>query len=249
MIFIMEQIRFQGRICSVKNNLKNEKYIIISRKRVYLSSIRYRYRYVFSSGAPARDSIILAHNSETSERKESYQLGKLQSVPEDGLTSFAFFRKYAQYEEGRDYIKDGADNELDIVQVLHHHPHKNILGIFSIEKENKFYDAELLDMNVYDLHKESFYCDLRNCLVAMHRLGIVYIDIHTSNYGWSRKDGCWKFFDFDNSGIVDSKTGDWIIKPYESENYKRGVQMTNNKFEMDFMLLDDLFKQHRKSSC
>jgi serine/threonine protein kinase len=57
----------------------------------------------------------------------------------------------------------------------------------------------------------------------LQSLGIMYIDWKPDNIGIS-KDGTYKLFDFDVSGVIDLKTNKWIIEPLHYWNYNKSIE-------------------------
>jgi serine/threonine protein kinase len=57
----------------------------------------------------------------------------------------------------------------------------------------------------------------------LQNLGIMYIDWKIDNIGKS-KDGKYKLFDFDASGIVNLKTNKWTLEPAEFWSYKEATK-------------------------
>jgi hypothetical protein len=143
-----------------------------------------------------------------------------------------------------DYIRDTGYIELCIVNIVAQHQCPELLRIYGIS--NSFYDAELLDIN----HKDTSAMarDVFECLCALHRLGIVYVDLSRDNIGYSTLDRRWKVFDFDCSGIFD--LGDptkWVVEPGPYENYKRAMsclESTFNLCEIDMYMFDHVFGQN-----
>ena len=91
-------------------------------------------------------------------------------------------------------------------------PHKNLIRIYSVNKnkkeiimekvnDNKYGDTS--KKNVYPTHKEinKFLKDIKLSLKQLKKLGIVYADLKMMNTGYSKKDKVWKIFDFDFSAI------------------------------------------------
>lgn len=99
-----------------------------------------------------------------------------------------FFRKYTE-----------DDNERIICKKIFENPHKNIVTLYGLS--NNHIDMEYLD--TVDAFNENMIDDIKNALEHLHNLKIVYIDLRKDNIGFSKKDNCYKLFDFNMSGIVD----------------------------------------------
>ena len=56
----------------------------------------------------------------------------------------------------------------------------------------------------------------------LQSLGIMYIDWKIDQIGIS-KDGKYKLFDFDVSGLIDLKTNEWIVEPLHFWSYNKAI--------------------------
>ena len=163
-------------------------------------------------------------------------------IPEKNEEGNFFFRKYINDPVKCHYLL----NELYICEELMSSPQKrNILQVYKVDKgPQRHIDIELLETNI---SKQQFIDwggvqDIQNCLEYLHSMGIVYIDFKIDNIGYSKKDRCFKLFDFDCSGLVnpaDSKK--WVFRPFIGYNYQdaceKGLFGINQcKFEGDWFL-------------
>lgn len=57
----------------------------------------------------------------------------------------------------------------------------------------------------------------------LQSLGIIYIDWKADNTGIS-DDGEIKLFDFNASGLINTETKEWIIKPEEWWSYNKAIR-------------------------
>jgi hypothetical protein len=82
---------------------------------------------------------------------------------------------------------------------------------------------------------------------------VVYIDLHVENVGWSSIDNCWKIFDFNMSGLLQSPISgvcinDWQIEPQNSIIFKKIKQLN---LDYDKIMYDekakDYFNDEKKS--
>jgi hypothetical protein len=122
-----------------------------------------------------------------------------------------FFRKSLAYDET-------GYNEFQIAKILLENPSNNIVHIYKISE--RFIDMELLETQI--LIDRSVRLKIRKIKEFLQNLGIMYIDWKMDNFGIDG-DGNLKIFDFDCSGIIDTKTNAWILRPPLYFNYKNAV--------------------------
>lgn len=114
--------------------------------------------------------------------------------------------------------------ERCVVRMLLDTPQDNIVTIYDIRPG--YVDMEFLDTNYDD--KSTLIIDISRALDQLHGLNVVYIDLKMDNVGYSKKDNCWKLFDFDVCGIVkEGSTSEWLIHPCEY-SYKE-----DNLYDLD----------------
>jgi len=106
--------------------------------------------------------------------------------------------------------------ENTIVEILMKNPHPNIVKYFTINKY--FVDMEELDIN--DINIDEVKVIMRDVKDFLQSLGIMYIDWKIDNIGRG-KDGAYKLFDFDVSGVIDINNNEWIVKPQLFWIYKK----------------------------
>lgn len=126
-----------------------------------------------------------------------------------------FFRKlYPQKRKGN----DTRHIEKQIVEILMNNPHPNIVTFYDVN--DRYLDMEELDSphsnpEFYDNFKDETLI-IRKAMIDvkdfLQKLGIMYIDWKYDNIA-KGKDGNYKLFDFDASGIVDLHTNRWKVKP------------------------------------
>lgn len=153
-----------------------------------------------------------------------------------------FFRKCLNRFE------DYAQTELEIVERIQQtsFPTSNLVTIYNINREEGYYDMELLDVTnishtytTYSQYKQ----DIKTALNQLHALNIVYIDIKDDNIGYSHVDRRWKLFDFDVSGVVDTENPlQWKYPPVPFYNYKKAMRLIKEqKIKLTYLQeLDDL---------
>ena len=130
----------------------------------------------------------------------------------------SFFRKMFYYSdpptEKQKYL---VHVEKSIVSILMKNPHPNIVKFFKIT--NSFVDME--ELNTKDVNIDEAIKVMKGVKDFLQSLGIAYIDWKLDNIG-KDKDGIYKLFDFDVSGIFHKN--DWLVKPVEFFNYKRATK-------------------------
>lgn len=135
-----------------------------------------------------------------------------------------FFRKvfYDDKANTERYIdlRKAANAEIQISSILIKNPFPNIVTFYEIN--NDYIDMEELDVET-KLNPEKVKETMEKVKDFLQSLGIMYIDWKIDNIGIS-KDGTYKLFDFDVSGLVDLKTNDWIIKPLEYWSYNTAIE-------------------------
>ena len=135
-----------------------------------------------------------------------------------------FFRKvfYNDKNNTEKYIesRQAANAEIQISSILIKNPFPNIVTFYEIN--NDYIEMEELDVET-KLNPEKVTETMEKVKDFLQSLGIMYIDWKIDNIGIS-KDGTYKLFDFDVSGLVDLKTNDWIIKPLEYWSYNNAIE-------------------------
>ena len=142
-----------------------------------------------------------------------------------------FFRKMFYYSHPPKMNEKKVVNaETKIVNILQlHKQHPNIVKYFDINK--RYVDMEEIDTKNIDLNEA--YEAMKHVKDFLQSLGIMYIDWKIDNIG-KGKDGKYKLFDFDSSGIIDVETNEWILKPMEFWSYKEAIKRGNtNPIEID----------------
>ena len=137
-----------------------------------------------------------------------------------------FFRKVFYYDETSSDIEKKkklaqvAEAEIAIVNILMNNPHPNIATYYQVNKD--YVEMEKLNTRAKKNQKK-----IINTMTIvkdfLQSLGIMYIDWKDDNIGIA-KDGTYKLFDFDASGLVHLKTNKWIVKPVEYWSYKKAIE-------------------------
>jgi serine/threonine protein kinase len=137
-----------------------------------------------------------------------------------------FFRKlYPRKRKGN----DTRHIEKQIVEILMNNPHPNIVTFYDVN--DRYLDMEELDSphsnpEFYDNFKDETLI-IRKAMIDvkdfLQKLGIMYIDWKYDNIA-KGKDGNYKLFDFDGSGIVDLHTNMWKVKPPNYWTFNRAKE-------------------------
>jgi serine/threonine protein kinase len=131
---------------------------------------------------------------------KAYKLdSSIQDIHETLEDGTCFFRKFLKLYEDV--------HEMEIIRIIASVASPHLLRIYKVGPT--YYDAELLDLTYSDV--SSLKDDICTCLHVLHELGIVHLDIHSHNVGYSHVDKCWKLFDFDCSGVVGNMG--WNVRP------------------------------------
>jgi hypothetical protein len=139
-----------------------------------------------------------------------------------------FFRKVFYLDESNSNIEkknrlaQAANAEYKISSILIKNPFPNIVTFYEVNKE--YIEMEALDTNITTkLNSEKLKETMKKVKDFLQSLGIMYIDWKTDNIGIS-KDGTYKLFDFDVSGLIDLTTNKWIIEPLHFWSYNKAIE-------------------------
>jgi serine/threonine protein kinase len=145
-----------------------------------------------------------------------------------------FFRKVFYIAETNSDIEkkirleQAAKAEIYIVKLLMKNPNPNIVTFYEIN--DKYVEMEELDITT-KLDKNKLISIMEKVKDFLQSLGIMYIDWKPDNIGIS-KDGIYKLFDFDVSGVIDLNNPNvWKVKPLEYYSYNKAIKngITNPK--------------------
>ena len=103
--------------------------------------------------------------------------------------------------------------ELIISKKIMENPNPYIVTIYDVNNEHSTVDMELLTTD-YELNHENITkinVTIKEALNYLHSINIMYIDWKYDNIGIS-KDGTFKLFDFDSSGIATPDNKEWLIR-------------------------------------
>jgi len=154
-----------------------------------------------------------------------FEDGRMKKT-EETFDGKPFFRKVFYYDETstdmeqKIRLAQAAKAEIAIVNILIQNPFPNIATYYKVN--NKYVEMEELDTRT-KLNPEKLIETMKKVKDFLQSLGIMYIDWKSDNIGLG-KDGEYKLFDFDASGIIDLKTNDWIVKPVEYWNYRKAIE-------------------------
>jgi serine/threonine protein kinase len=153
----------------------------------------------------------------------------------------SFFRKMFYYSDPTTEKQNHLVHvEKSIVSILMENPHPNIVKFFKIT--NRFVDME--ELNTKDVNIDEAIKVMKGVKDFLQRLGIAYIDWKIDNIG-KDKDGIYKLFDFDVSGIFDKDKNNWLVKPVEFFNYNKAIKngYTTPKDIDNFLFLNFVKKE------
>ena len=141
---------------------------------------------------------------------------------------------------GWDIMKKRYKTEQLIAKRLKSHPNKNIGQIYAVTKN--YLDMELLNPLTVN-NKKKFHQTMKKIKQYLHNLDIMYIDWKLNNIGVD-KNGIYKLYDFDGSGIVEKKDKTkWLVKPplvwqyitSEKHGCKTPIEIDNCSFDMNIL--------------
>ena len=130
------------------------------------------------------------------------------------------FEDISDKHDGNEIFRKMTRNirEFKICEILKENPHENIVTIYKIndfgindngkQVDNCYIDMEVLDTNLERFSLDEIRTTMKGVKDFLQKLGIVYIDWKPDNIGIDNK-GKLKLFDFDVSGLIDTKTGEW----------------------------------------
>ena len=103
--------------------------------------------------------------------------------------------------------------ELIISKKIMENPNPYIVNIYDVNDEKNTIDMELLKLD-YELNDENIkkiQTTVKEALKYLHSINVMYIDWKYDNIGLS-KDGNFKLFDFDASGIANDTNKEWLLR-------------------------------------
>ena len=156
-----------------------------------------------------------------------------------------FFRKMTNSIEERKIYSILKEHQNDI------NYNQNIVKIYRIDNSDNYVDIELLDVDKnidFNDNKNLFinFKDNKNLLLDLksylQKLGIVYIDWKPDQFGVD-SNNIIKIFDFNASGIIDTKTKKWInwASPMWSFNKAFDEQKLRDPIEIDDYIFNNIF--------
>jgi serine/threonine protein kinase len=125
------------------------------------------------------------------------------------------------FDFSRSDLAEGSKAEFEITSILKNNPDPNIVKYFDIN--DKYIDMEEL-VNLSESYDHSeLVKQMRRAKKFLQGLGIMYIDWKLDNIG-KGKDGNYKLFDFDASGLIDLSSNSWKIEPLHYYSYNEAIK-------------------------
>ena len=137
-------------------------------------------------------------------------------------------------------------NEIKLCKLIQKNPHKNIVKIYNVG--SNYIDMELLNTDIHEKDISVVKYTMNEVKRYLQNLGLMYIDWKLDNVGISVKDGHYKLFDFDVSGLIDRKSKKWKIKPPIYAAYRKAIangaktpnEIDNSAFTSGFLEYTDV---------
>lgn len=159
--------------------------------------------------------------------------GKLINYKGNTKYKYPFIRKML------DLSQKSFRNEVAIAKKIMKNPCDNVVNVLHInEGDEAFIDYQKVDttINSDDPSKEEsqilekYNKDIKQGLLNLHKVNIIYIDLKFDNTGYDHFSNQWKIFDFDASGICSKDKMKWVVKPLDYAVYRFVKNCENNKF-------------------
>jgi len=140
-----------------------------------------------------------------------------------------------------DLSQKSSKNELAVAKKIVKNPCDNVVNVLDINESNKPYiDYQKVDTTLDSVNSskkrnqilEKYNKDIKQGLLNLHKINIVYLDLKYDNTGYDHFSNQWKIFDFDASGICSKDKLKWVIKPLEYMVYKFVINCENDKFNI-----------------
>jgi hypothetical protein len=149
-----------------------------------------------------------------------YDIDEDKIIKSDELTADGnhFFRKMYSKHKGKNDVRH---IEKQLVEFIMRNPHPNIVTFYDVN--NEYLDMEELNTKIIDNDKPEIIAIMREVKDFLQNIGIMYIDWKFDNIGKS-KDGNYKLFDFDASGIINLDTNEWIVTPPNFWSFRNAIK-------------------------
>lgn len=125
------------------------------------------------------------------------------------------------FDFSRSDLAEGSKAEFEIATILKNNPDPNIVKYFDVN--DKYVDMEELEDLSENYDHTVLVKQMRRVKRFLQGLGIMYIDWKLDNIG-KGKDGNYKLFDFDASGLLDLSSNTWEIEPLHYYNYNQAIK-------------------------
>lgn len=147
------------------------------------------------------------------------RIGGMKTYELDGTLSTDSKKLY----KGQDFFRKMTNNknEIKLCKLIQKHPHKNIVEIYNVGRN--YIDMELLNTDIHEKDMSAVKDAMNEVKSYLQNIGVMYIDWKLDNVGISVKDGHYKLFDFDVSGLINIKTKKWKIKPPIYAAYRKAI--------------------------
>lgn len=146
-------------------------------------------------------------------------IGGMKTYELDGALTTDSTKLY----KGQDFFRKMTKNknEIKLCKLIQKNPHKNIVEIYNVGRN--YIDMELLNTDIPAKDMSDVKDTMNEVKSYLQNLGVMYIDWKLDNVGISVKDGYYKLFDFDVSGLINIKTQKWKIKPPIYAAYRKAI--------------------------
>ena len=141
-----------------------------------------------------------------------------------------------------DITQKWSRNELTIAKKIMKNPCNNVINVLQVyEGDKPFIDYQKVDtlpgLELASSPKkrkeilERYNDDIKQGLINLHKLNIVYLDLKWDNTGYDHFTNQWRIFDFDASGICSKDKLKWVVKPPDFAVYQFVIDCAKNVFK------------------
>lgn len=134
--------------------------------------------------------------------------------------------------------------EMDIAKCLMNNPQPNAVRVYDVVITDKECYIDMEQLEVHSFNWNHCILDVMKALGQLHSMKVVYIDIKIDNVGFSTKDGVYKLFDFNCSGIVADDGKHWLRTPFDQcftyKKVKRYESFLTSLYKLDDMIIKEI---------